>query len=70
MWYVFLFHAQQGKKKKSSTDLRALAESWGCKVLSLSELVKELRRLKPLPKKDDVTKKNAPATKGKEMEYM
>lgn len=48
---------QKGKKK--STDLRALAESWGCKVLSLNELLKELRKLKPLPKKEDTSKKSA-----------
>ena len=44
-----------------------MAESWGCKVLSLTELVKELRRLKPLPKKDEISKKNAPAAKGKKL---
>ena len=53
---------QQGKKK--STDLRALAEKWGCKVLSLTELLKELRRLKPLPKTDEPKKKTVASTKG------
>ena len=55
------FFQQKGKKK--SADLRALAESWGCKVLSLSELLKELRKLKPLPKKEDHSKKS-PVVKG------
>ena len=58
--FVFIF---QQKGKKRSTDLRALAEGWGCKVLSLSELLKELRKLKPLPKKESPSKKT-PVVKG------
>ena len=57
---LFIF---QQKGKKRSTDLRALAEGWGCKVLSLSELLKELRKLKPLPKKESPSKKS-PVVKG------
>ena len=57
---VFIF---QQKGKRRSTDLRALAEGWGCKVLSLNELLKELRKLKPLPKKESPSKK-APVVKG------
>ena len=30
-------------------DLRALAQQWGSKVVTLEELLTELKRLKPLP---------------------
>ena len=30
-------------------DLEALARQWGCKVVTLDELLTELKRLKPLP---------------------
>ena len=30
-------------------DLEALARQWGCKVVTLDELLAELKRLKPLP---------------------
>ena len=30
-------------------DLRSLAQQWGCKVVSLEDLLAEIRRLKPLP---------------------
>ena len=30
-------------------DLKALALQWGCKVVTLEELLAELKRLKPLP---------------------
>ena len=62
-FFVYLVFIFQQKGKRRSTDLRALAEGWGCKVLSLSELLKELRKLKPLPKKGSPSKK-APVVKG------
>lgn len=30
-------------------DLRALAQQWGCKVVTLDELLTEIKKLKPLP---------------------
>ena len=30
-----------------------MARKWGCKVIALNDLLKELKKLKPLPKKEE-----------------
>ena len=34
-------------------DIVTLAAGWGCKVVQLEELLAELKRLKPLPRKEE-----------------
>ena len=34
-------------------DIVTLAAGWGCKVVQLGELLAELKKLKPLPRKDE-----------------
>ena len=47
-----LFAAQKQKNTGKKVDIVAMATGWGCKVVQLEELLAELRRLKPLPKKE------------------
>ena len=34
-------------------DIVTLAAGWGCKVVQLGELLTELKKLKPLPRKEE-----------------
>ena len=50
--YMLFFPAQKQKNTKK-VDIVAMATGWGCKVVQLEELLAELKRLKPLPKKEE-----------------
>lgn len=50
---LLLQKLKQGGKK--SVDILEMAKSWNCKVVTLTELLKELKRLKPLPKREETS---------------
>lgn len=51
--YVVFFAAQKQKNAGKKVDIVAMAAGWGCKVVHLEELLAELKKLKPLPKKEE-----------------
>ena len=48
-----LLSTAQKQKNAKKVDIITMATGWGCKVMQLEELLAELKRLKPLHKKEE-----------------